>query len=74
MDILQAIVKDPKVWSALLLLLSIIARYAFPDLSPDVLVAVVGLVVVILGAAGVVGVTVEVKRARALREMRPPAG
>jgi hypothetical protein len=67
MDIIRAILKDPKVWSAVILLASIVARYAFPDLSPDVLAAVVGLVVVILGASGVVGVKAEVQRVRAVR-------
>jgi hypothetical protein len=68
MDILNAIVKDPAVWSAVILLATLVARYVFPDLPADLLNAIVALVVVILGAAGIKGVTTEVKRVRAARD------
>jgi hypothetical protein len=81
MDVLQAIVKDPAVWSAVILLATLVARYVVPDLPADLLNAIVALVVVVLGAAGIKGVTAEVKRVRAMREanavstyLAPPAG
>lgn len=63
-DILKGIATSQAVWSAFLLLLHlVITRYA-PNVPPDILGAVEGLFIAILGAIGIGGVVIKVVRAR----------
>ncbi len=77
MDIVRAVFSDPAVWSAIILLATLLARYILPTVPQEIIDAVLALAVVILGAMGVKGVTANVKRARAMRAaqaLQPPAG
>ena len=67
MDIVRAVFSDPAVWSAIILLATLLARYILPTVPQEIIDAVLALAVVILGAMGVRGVTATVKRVRALR-------
>jgi hypothetical protein len=53
------------VWSAILLLLNLAAKYLLPDLPVEVVAAVNGLLIAVLAAVGIGDVRGQVKRVRA---------
>lgn len=73
MDWLEAIVKSPAVWSALLLLVNTILKLVWADYSDAVWAATSGLIVALLAALGITGVEsvpAKVRRYRTQRAMR----
>lgn len=68
MEVLGVVFKSPAVWSAIVALLSLVARYL--EVPTDITAALLALLVAILSAVGVGNVVTEVRRARDARAMR----
>lgn len=72
MEVLGVIFKSPAVWSAIVALLSLAARYL--DIPADITAAILALLVAILSAVGVGNVVIDIKRARGMARQGRPAG
>lgn len=72
MEVLGVIFKSPAVWSAIVALLSLAARYL--DIPADITAAVLALLAAILSAVGVGNVVIDIKRARGMARQGRPAG
>ena len=68
MDYLSAIFTSPAVWSAIILVLNLLAKYLLPDMPVEVVAALNGLLIAILAAVGIGDVRVQVKRVRQMRD------
>jgi hypothetical protein len=71
MDAIKSILTSPAVWAALLSLLNFLLKLYWSEYTPEMWAAVSGLIVAILAALGVTGVTpisAEIERRRSLRQ------
>jgi len=72
MDTIKSILSSPAVWVAFLSLVNFLLKTYWPDYTPELWAAVSGLVVALLAALGVTGVTPIAQDAERRRALRKP--